>query len=216
MPNNTMGLVQVIFQGSTGLAEDQYVNTFHFNMPGVPFDDVAANSAMDHLVDFFNGTHAPSTSPLANEITTNITRSASRMKAYNLGDPIPRVPIAERTWTLGATASPTNYPNEVALCLSFQGERISGENQARRRGRVFIGPLCGNGTSSGGDVVPSATTIAKLTNAAIALAGTADPTWCVYSRADDEMVPVVDGWVDNAYDTQRRRGKAAAARTIWT
>lgn len=217
MPTSDMGLVQVIFQGSSGLPEDVFVNTFHFiSGNGDPWTTVEAGQAVTALTDFYNVAHGTATNPICTEITRNVIRASSRFKVYALGDAPPRVPILETTWTLGATSGVAEYPNELALCLSFQRARVSGANQARRRGRVYIGPLIANGSSSSGDVIPSAPTIHKITEAAEYLAAFADVQWCVYSKTDDEMHPVTDGWVDNAYDIQRRRGRKAGVRTLWT
>jgi len=40
--------------------------------------------------------------------------------------------------------------------------------------------------------------------------------WVVYSPTNGNTVNVDNGWVDNAFDTQRRRGLAVTARTNWT
>jgi hypothetical protein len=36
----------------------------------------------------------------------------------------------------------------------------------------------------------------------------------VYSKVDGLFTPIVQFWVDNAFDTQRRRGSAPSARQI--
>jgi hypothetical protein len=46
-----------------------------------------------------------------------------------------------------------------------------------------------------------------------ALAGNND--WCVWSVADQIAVPVANGWIDNAFDVQRRRGVDYTSRTLW-
>ena len=40
-------------------------------------------------------------------------------------------------------------------------------------------------------------------------------TWVLWSRANNAMFNVVGGWVDNAFDTIRKRGNAPTARTTW-
>lgn len=37
----------------------------------------------------------------------------------------------------------------------------------------------------------------------------------VYSRVDGLIRPITSGWVDNEFDTQRRRQRDATARTEW-
>jgi hypothetical protein len=122
-------------------------------------------------------------------------------------------------------------PNEVALCLSYQAVAISGESQARRRGRIFFGPLCNtaNTLSATGECRPSAALVTALCGAATLLATPAATAagdlvhWAVYSPTtdltetiDDAFQDVDNGWVDNSFDTQRRRGRDATARTTWT
>lgn len=74
------------------------------------------------------------------------------------------------------------------------------------------------GTASVMPVV-TATQIASIATAAGNLkAGmTVDGwTWSVYSRTDNAMVSVTDGWMDNAPDIQRRRETPATSRTTFT
>jgi hypothetical protein len=42
---------------------------------------------------------------------------------------------------------------------------------------------------------------------------TAGATWSVYSPTDNAAYPIQQMYVDNAFDTQRRRGNAPTART---
>jgi hypothetical protein len=44
---------------------------------------------------------------------------------------------------------------------------------------------------------------------------TLDTTWSVWSEANQTASPVRDGWVDDAWDTQRRRGLDSSARTTF-
>jgi len=55
------------------------------------------------------------------------------------------------------------------------------------------------------------------------VAGGLSVKWAVYSPTtdavdtiDNAFNDVLDGWVDNAFDTQRRRGPAATTRITWT
>jgi hypothetical protein len=143
-------------------------------------------------------------------------------------------PVQTALWTLGptASASPGNLalPREVALCGSFHGdlsgvaEEGAGDTRprARRRGRIYVGPLnvaatdSTNGSANGG-ALPSgffigrlAAAFAEFTAAAIEDEG---GRWVVASRADNAVYPVTAGWVDNEFDTQRRRGLDPSART---
>jgi len=105
--------------------------------------------------------------------------------------------------------------------LSFQGERTSGQSQARRRGRVYLGPFGSSAgdTTSGrpssglrGGIITAAAAFGVQSQAAI------EWVWGVISTAGPSMSfsEVKDGWVDDAWDTQRRRGEGATLRTTFT
>lgn len=92
----------------------------------------------------------------------------------------------------------------------------------RRRGRIYLGPLntscCGIGVGGAGRQRPSATFMADVAGAAVALnadLATLGAPWSVFSRRDWSSVGVVGGFVDDAFDTQRRRGAKATARNNW-
>jgi hypothetical protein len=46
--------------------------------------------------------------------------------------------------------------------------------------------------------------------------GGLDVDWVVYSRVDNRSSPVTDWFVDNSWDTQRRRGPRATSRITGT
>jgi hypothetical protein len=41
------------------------------------------------------------------------------------------------------------------------------------------------------------------------------PSWSVWSRKNANTKLVTGGFVDNAFDTQRRRGEKASGRQTW-
>lgn len=149
-------------------------------------------------------------------LTGDIAQNGHEMKFYALPGTEPNYPYAERTWNFTSAPSGTGLPREVAIGLSFQGSRAAGFPQARRRGRIYIGPILANVNVSGR---PSSTTRTAIADAAEALrtALNTDPNhyWAVWSTVDQEAVEVQNGWVDDAFDTQRRRGVEATSRTLW-
>jgi len=145
-----------------------------------------------------------------------------RLKVYALNDSPPRIPQADATYALVNTGG-AGTPAEVALCLSYQATPQSGIPQARRRGRVFIGPISAGGVALiNGSRHVAATYTAALATAGANLRNAANATntpWVVYSPTtaafDGDIAAsylVANGWVDNAWDTMRSRGPKATVR----
>lgn len=206
----------------SGLSEDTVSNVWYASNldDGTPGDATQYNSLSDALNTFYNS--------LSDRYAAHLGTTRT-MKIYDLEDSQPRVPVYEESYT---PTAPTNqgFPGEVALCLSFQGEPASGVNQARRRGRVFLGPLAmasANTSEVSGDTRPSTATITAIDSAYTALRTAWDGVgigWdhVAFSQTLEEggtpvhlcATPVGEAWVDNAYDTQRKRGAKATLRNI--
>lgn len=211
------GLVQVILPSLSGLPEDVFVNTFHFLDNGSTFDAADAAIAFGRLEDFYNDVHAPGTLPIADMLSDNIDRANCLMKAYDMDQASPRPPIATTSWVLAAGGTGSEFPNEVCICLSYNSTLGPGDDPRTHRGRIYIGPLSNTGSANvAGEVVPQATVLNRVAGAGDFLATPAQLQWAVYSRKEDALRAITHGHVDNAYDIQRRRGKAASARTLWT
>lgn len=214
--------MQVALKHTSGLAKDIASNTLYFDVSqGTEAAD--AEEIFDKLVAFYTALPTGGAQPLYTYFSTEMAQNGHLIKAYRLSDAEPRVPIAERSFNLPAAPNGDPLPGEVALCLSFQGARISGQPQARKRGRIYVGRLDKDSSTAGR---PSAPLISDLAKAGDTLleASKASLTWRwhVYSPTQDAAgvgwvsSAVVDGWVDNAFDTQRRRGLAATSRTIFS
>lgn len=150
--------------------------------------------------------------------STLIAQNNHQVKVYDMADPEPRTPIYETLWNLTSAPSQPPMPSEVAICLSFQAAVESGVNQARRRGRIYLGPVHTSINDSSGRPSSSArTTIANAAEAALEDFAALDPAlqWVVYSQMNNSSSPVENGWIDNDFDTQRRRQQPVTARTIW-
>lgn len=219
---------QVTIPLDSAIPEDSIVNTFYFDgddLGGGLTTDAEYHGAVQSLLTAFY--QSIDGNMLANSVTTPAT-----VKIYDMRDPTPRVP--EFTFTIGLTdTAQSPLPGEVALCASFQADLVSGVNQARRRGRVYIGPLASTAsfaTVVNGQLRPHAAVVQALADACNVLADGIDTTgngahvsWAVYSPTldiagtiDDAFNDVTNGWVDNSYDTQRRRGAAPTSRVTWT
>lgn len=101
------------------------------------------------------------------------------------------------------------------MVLSFQADKVSGLPQARRRGRVYFGPLGGAAEASGRPGTTLLSAVVAFGAALLSESNLADWTWVVYSTVNNGGAPVTNGWVDNSFDTQRRRGLEWTARTTF-
>lgn len=196
----------------SGIPRDAVVNTWSFDVQG-PITGVSA-SIESNLKAFYDA--------WANYRGALHAWTSATIRYYDLSAPKPRVPIGLTNLALSSAVQTTTLPTECALCFSFQGTPISGQKQARRRGRVFLGTLATVAQSSSSGR-PAAALITAVVNAGSALkagdTGNINWTWVVVSDVGGEAsasAQVVGGWVDDAFDTQRRRGLAPSARTIWS
>jgi len=149
------------------------------------------------------------------------------------------IPIPDEDGAVGSTSvfhgatSGSSLPNEVALCQSFMSTAEDGPVR-RRRGRIYLGPF-GEAFNDEDDVNHNGAPVQLLidmmatagsrmieTSNDGTIAGVSIP-WVVYGRrklttpTHSASVHDVDsGWVDNEWDTQRRRGQKATSRTTFT
>lgn len=146
--------------------------------------------------------------------SADLAQNGHVSKFYTAGGPPPNYPYDEVSWNMGSAPSGGGMPREVALCLSFQGLRIPGTPQARRRGRIYLGPLLSSLNSSGRPLGTSVTTILQEAEDFAQDIQAIDPSysWAVWSTLDGTAVPLHDLWIDDAFDTQRSRGVAVTSR----
>lgn len=210
----TFTRVLVTLDTDSGLPEDVITNTWHFDqdLPGDQSADI-----FDRLQLFYEAIQG---------YLSKTLNGAIHYKAYDLADAPPRVPFAERSDTF-TPSTQDSFPNEVAVCLSYRADYESGTPNARRRGRIFIGPLSVDAATNVGGYgdlqVSSAfqTVLADAGQDMLGPNGDGDPIWAVYSRTTDITETMADAfndatnlWVDNAFDTVRSRGKAPSNRTV--
>lgn len=228
----------VAIAGASNLPEDESHNVFHFDVTGPTPDSGEIADMAEALTLFYIGNDGGAVNALTTWYSTesvDVTPSPI-IRFYEL----PAVPgpvgspIAEAN-VLGFTASSADaLPHEVALALTFHAdltgipESVPGgvvgpegdtHPRARRRGRIYLGPLNVN-TVDGTSGRPSASFRTSVAAAGVRLRDNLDLQtggiqWVVFSPTDWVARPVVNGWVDNAFDTQRRRGVAASSRTTW-
>lgn len=229
-----------VFDHISGLSEDRVSNTFHFSTAAAVDDDATLDAIQDAIEDFWVLSHnnaGGEMGSLSGFIGPEIARTA-HLKIYDAEGAPPHFPVRDVDFAISAAMSANPLPGECAVVGSFQGAKVSGEDQARKRGRVFIGPLCTDASQTVSSVArPSSAIInslgAALEHLRVDSEFTAAWSWVVYSKGARQRVlqpdgvsyratgplldptwsPITNWWVDNAFDTQRRRGKAATVKT---
>lgn len=216
--------VTVTIPRDSGLPADNTVNTFWFRTglaEGV-FTSGEADTVADVLARFYNDPSPGGPATAVRNYMASVHGDELIIKFYDHDTVLPagtqRIPYQTRERVLGAKSTST-MPEEVALCLSYRAALESGTNPARRRGRIFIGPLGENAvqTISDGRTRPPA----ELQNALIYGAQElqlgirnigANFDWGVYSPTDNAFNVIAHAWVDDAFDTMRSRGPAPSGR----
>ena len=198
----------VIVPMDSAIPRDAAVNNFHATMGDVGSGCTAMALA---LGAFYQN--------IRTLFSSHVDHANIRAKFYNWDEPEPRAPVFDTLLGVtGPTGSGTS-PHELAICLSFQGDREAGRVQARRRGRVYIGPLQSAVSTFDGMVdVTLRDTLATAGGTLLTASGESSAwTWVVHSTRNlaTPDTPVTNGWVDNAFDIQRRRGVDASSRATF-
>lgn len=215
-------LAQIVLFNDNGLPEDSSVNTWHFEID----DSVVSGDVEDVILNGGDGPGGPNVGihpaleqfydSVGGYLSTLLT-GTGEAKYYDLDDPTPRAPILVEPFDFGTTGTGA-LPTEVALCISFQAVKVSGVSQASRRNRFYLGPLSTTAAATSTSR-PDATATATMDSAITAFYNTADGapawSWVVYSPKLGSSADVDNGWIDNAFDTQRRRGLAPTTRVTF-
>lgn len=193
--------IQIYQRATGGIPRDDIVNTFFLDtdLDTVLVDADGAGLLRD-AVDLWRSADLP----LSNQAAW------ISGKAYNMSDAEPREPVGEVSWLASMATRPAAGPRDVALCLSYFADR----NLPRNRGRMYIGPL----PSQNLTMRPDSTLRGALATLAEGISGLGGPNvqWVQYSTVLNRYANVTDYWIDDEWDTQRRRGLVASTRTAGT
>lgn len=170
---------------------DQLVNNLYFDDHGVTTDPGNLCSDLAAKWDAWCSVGNP-------EITVT---------AYKVDGPPPHFPEASHTINTGL-APPSEIPREVALCLSF----YAGRNLPRQRGRIYL-PVCAHTSVTGVRPTTALMDSVLALSDDIAGLGGLDVDWIVYSQTDKVGRNVSHAWVDDEWDTVRRRGLRSTTRS---
>lgn len=219
-------LVQVTLQHTDAAESTDAVNTFHFRKRTVTDNFTFIQEMVE---DFYTRNDADPTNTVSAFLSPRIRRDVPALvKIYDDNAPDIGGPIHTGSFPLTAPLSNVALPEEVAVCASFHAEPVLGLRKSSTSGRVFIGPLndAAQTPSSGGrpDGAIIQALIAAMQELHDASSNAVDEhRWSIYSRTADERLdwdgptefPVIGGFVDNAFDTQRRRGLDPSTRSTW-
>jgi hypothetical protein len=212
--------IQHSFQGNSGIARDQYVNTFHVEA-GVSNESNwgQAASAVRTMFTFEPG---GSQHPLVWYMSGAADHAGERVKIYDTSHALHSPPVFDELYTaptMAGGASP--LPSEVAVCLSYSGTPASGVPLSSVRGRIYIGPLSTHALdeSDGPDTTgrPNLAFRSRVVESGPRLAASlleVFMVWGVRSVTHNRFTPINHFWCDNAWDTQRRRGESPTSRVV--
>lgn len=206
---------QVVWPFFSNMPSDVMTNTFSFAELTPMSLQEAGDELIVHIRTFYQLVYG--TTYLANYIVP----ANAHVNFYRIEDAPPRVPYTLPLGIAPITVSASTVPTETSCVLSFQGDRLSGSPQARRRGRIYIGGLATATMVS--STVSAYPTLNALFTAGVRTAADnlmddlpgSGLRWCVWSPTDQNSVLVTNGWVDNSPDTQRRRSVDAASRILF-
>lgn len=197
---------------STAIGRDAVTNTFHFNT-ATAWTTTIQVEIIAGLKAFYDA--------WAGHRSKDLAPTQSHVAFYDLALPKPRAPIADVSLGLAVGTGANTMPHEIALCVSYQAIRASGIPQARRRGRIYMGPVASTSAdnSNGRPTTAARAAIVAGANALLSASNSAvNWKWIVHSPTYPEAEitnAVANGWVDDEWDIQRRRGLVSSARTIW-
>lgn len=210
-------MVRVTLRSANNAPADDVQNTFAVNgyTLGTNDEDIA-----DHFAAFYTDDGA-SGQNVGEYINSSMARTQGILvEIVDTPNVLPNPPTFAKLYDLPGALTSGALPQEVAICLSFvDAVYLTTTAPGRHRGRVYIGPLNSSAlqTVTGGYARPTAAVVTAMMEAAATLRDSA-PTgveWAIWSRALDAFLPVDGGWVDNEFDTQRRRGHVSTVRNIW-
>lgn len=228
---------QITFAARSQIPADTTMINLYYSPPGseIPVDGGSGTALIDALAqaveDYLGAPPPPHINTIATLLGPGISRAVgdTKMSLYRI--PVSKAlsgpPFAVRSLTLPGNPPTTGMPGEVAIVQTYHGDLSGipekGPNNTRpaanRRGRFYLGPLAGNVMtidSSTGRVKVLLDVLGLMNDAAgnyLKLSAQASSwTWSVFSRTLWQAFEVRGVAVDDAFDTQRRRGEDAAIR----
>lgn len=137
------------------------------------------------------------------------------VSVYDMSQPKPRNPVAivNDNFTMTGTQP---LPAEVAIAISYRGARQSGVPEQRHRGRIYLGPLSigvlgANGRIGAQSLLGVTQVTQQLWNDLQAI----NTSIWVCGSEQHGFVPITEFFVNNEFDTIRRRQLDATDANRW-
>lgn len=219
-----MGVVLVVSRltSLSGIEEDYSQNSWCFEEGPESDPMIVGATAVTKVTSFYGAIgqyFGPSVSRVANVHHHLVYDLAAEIDTPGAGT---GSPIIDSTFSIPTQAGTAGMPSEVAMCLSYHAELAGSvvevgatRPRSRRQGRVYLGPLSTavmNEEAGMGVTRPRLVIRQEFADAAAAMIVGTGHDWSIWSRKDSTVREIVGGWVDNAFDTQRRRGVATTSR----
>lgn len=180
------------------LPRNRISNTFHMQHTAVPLNEDVEAICQD-IIALYQAQYENS----ANEV---------QCKAYHVGNP-PQFPVADVIVNAG-TVWTVSTPREIALVLSYAGEH---RGNRRQRGRIYLMPAL-RAANTLNALRPSiavqqwALDFYTESNQSFPDLGGVDWKFGIWSHVAQEFTQSKQAWVNDEWDTQRRRGLREASR----
>lgn len=203
---------QAVIPYVSGLSEDIITNTMHW-LNGVGDLEDGADYIAARLIDFYDGVYLA-----AGTADTYVNWAGAIVRVFDMDVPgsspverqIPITPVSPASGVL---------PSECSAVLSYHGAIPV---TPRRRNRIYLGGFANAASFEGTGANPPRLAGTLRTNVIAAAQAmhadndVAEVQWMGWSGADGTMFALAGGWIDDAWDTQRRRGTDASVRNIFT
>lgn len=242
-PYTAVDHVQVILPAASGLIKDAVVNTFTFQA-GAELGASEYADIDSLLASFYTSIATGATLAVGSYIGASVSRTANVVtKHYRVEDHLAGTPAGSPDFVgnLGHLPVPPGgvtaaFPAEVAIALAFHGpygatpEFGGGVDhtrpRSRLRGRIYLGPLLANSFMYNVEGTTNRITVGTQPRTDFLAAGkelfnglrgmAPAVNWCVWSRKNADLAVISTLTVDDAFDTQRRRGQDPQVRTSVT
>lgn len=186
--------IQVALHSSTGLPENDCVNVLHY--------EINAPDTVEGTCDDIAAAYV-----LLNPILGDVV--GATIKVYTPGAN-PGGPDFQKDYA--TVTGEQNGVREVACCLSYATVDDPDASTARRRGRIYVGPLDSSTMQSQRPDSGMRDFVLDFGEALASAGSASNTTWLMYSQTDAVYVKIESIYVDDAWDVQRRRGLAPTMR----